>query len=200
VPKFYEWAPRAARYRDPATGRFVARETIRYGLDDVIRQSQNTITTASDDLRNGRIELADWVRVMQEEIKRTQLTGEALLRGGWAQLSPEDYARVADRVREQYEYLDGFMRDLRDGTIRTDGQFMNRARMYAAAARVGYHAGQQEQVLSVGYTEELNVLHPAEHCIECVECRNRGWVPIGTNPPVGTRKCLGNDVCTMRYR
>jgi hypothetical protein len=200
MAKFYQWAPQAARYRDPDTGRFVSRDAIRYGLDDLIVRSQQRITAASDDLRNGRIDLADWQLIMREEIKTTQLGAESLLRGGWDQMSQADYGRVGQRVREQYEYLADFTAKLRSGDMRTDGNFMNYARMYAAAARVGYHEGQTEQVLSVGYTEELNVLHPAEHCADCVEAKDRGWVPIGTNPPIGTRKCLGNDKCTMRYR
>lgn len=198
--KFWEWAPLAARYRDPETGRFVSRDTIRYGLDDLIRLSQNRISQASDQLRDGRIGVEEWQRIMRDEIKRTQLGAEALVRGGWGQMTPADYGRVGARVREQYGYLANFSQQLLDGAIRTDGGFMSRARLYAGASRVAYHESQMEQVLGIGYREELNVLHPAEHCIECVECRDRGWVTIGTNPPIGSRKCLGNDKCTMRYR
>jgi len=198
--RFWEWAPKARRYRDPATGRFVARDTIRRGLDDLIQDSQGRVSEASDLLRSGQIELAEWQMIMREEIKRTQLGAQALLRGGWKQMTEADYAVVAERIRAQYEFLHHFTVRLRDGTVRTDGNFMNRARLYPASARVGYHEDEQGLVLESGYTRELNVLHPAEHCFECVECANRGWVPIGANPPIGSRKCLGNDRCTMRFR
>lgn len=198
--KIWEWAPRARRYRDPITGRFVSRDTIRQGVDELITDSQKQVTQLSDDLRNGRIDLAEWQRGMQEEIKRTILGAQALLRGGWKQLTQADYAAIADRIRGQYEYLHDFTEKLRSGLMRTDGNFMNYARLYPAAARVGYHEDESILMRKVGYREELNVLHPAEHCSDCVYASNIGWVPIGTNPPIGARRCLGNDRCTMRYR
>jgi hypothetical protein len=198
--KFWDWAPKARRYRDPITGRFVSRDTIRRGVDDLIADSQKVITEASEALRSGTIDLAEWQLVMREEIKRTQLGAQALLRGGWKQLTKDDYSKIADRIREQYEYLHNFTTELREGRVRTDGTFMNRARLYPASARVGYHEDESELVRESGYREELNVLHPAEHCADCVYASGLGWVPIGTNPPIGRRKCLGNDRCTMRYR
>jgi hypothetical protein len=199
VATIYEWAPNAARYRDPATGRFVSRATIRRGVDDFILSSKRRISIASDELRTRVITLEEWQAVMREEIKMTQLMAEALLRGGWAQMTQADYGRVGQRIREQYEFLDDFTHRLAAG-MRMDGSFMNYARMYAAAARTGFEVGMQEQLTVVGYSEERNMLHPAEHCDECVELAARSWVPIGTNPPVGTRKCLANDVCTTEYR
>lgn len=196
----YEWSATAARYRDPRTGRFVTRSAIRRGLDDIIQRSQNRITAFSDELRDGVIDLAQWQTAMREEIKETQLAAEALLRGGWKQMTAADYGRAGQRIREQYEYLDGFTAGLRDGVVRTDGSFFVRARMYAAAARVGFHDAQGEQLEALGYTEEKNVLHPAEHCEECVDQTAAGWVPINTLVPIGSRQCLGNDRCSMNYR
>lgn len=198
--KIWEWAPRARRYRDPVTGRFVSRDEIRRGVDRLIADSQKVITTASDELRIGRMELADWQEIMRKEIKRTQLGAQALLRGGWNQLTDDDMAQITSRVRAQFEYLHDFTAQLRDGRQRTDGTFMNRARMYPASARIGYHEDESELMRAVGYRLEHNILHPAEHCGECLDCWARGWVPIGSNPPIGARRCFGNDRCTMRYR
>lgn len=198
--KIWEWAPKARRYRDPVTGRFVSRDTIRQGLDDLILRSQNRITAISDALRNGKIDLAEWQIGMREEIKRTQLGAQALLRGGWAQLTEADLASVSLRIQTQFEYLHDFTIKLRDGQMRTDGNFMNYARLYPASARVGYHEDESELMRESGYTEELNVLNPAEHCADCIRASSFGWVRIRTNIPIGSRKCLGNDRCTMRYR
>ncbi len=199
MANIWQWAPKAARYRDPDSGRFVSRATIRQGVDQLIVASQRRITIASEELRSRKITLDEWQQVMLYEIKITQLMSEALLRGGWDQMTQADYDSVGERVKEQYTYLDGFTQDLANG-LTTDGSFMSRARMYASAARVGFESGMAEQLLGVGYTEERNVLHPAEHCTDCVEATDRQWVPIGTNPPIGTRKCLGNDLCTTEYR
>jgi hypothetical protein len=137
---------------------------------------------------------------MRQEIKRTQLSTTSLLRGGWNQMTAADYGRVGSNVRVQYHYLDGFVGDLRSGRQRMDGSFFNRAKLYPANARVTFHEQQTAQLDALGYTEELNVLHPAEHCVECIDARARGWVPIGTNVPIGKRQCVGNDRCSMRYR
>lgn len=198
--KIWEWAPKARRYRDPATGRFVSRDTIRRGLDDLILRSQNRVTAISEALRSGKIDLAEWQFGMREEIKRTQLGAQALLRGGWAQLTDADIEAAGIRIKIQFEYLHDFTSKLRDGTMRTDGRFMNYARMYPSSARVGYHEDESDLMRQAGYRDELNVLHPAEHCADCVAASALGWVPIRTNVPIGGRKCLGNDRCTMRYR
>lgn len=196
----YDWAPLAARYRDPRTGRFVSREAIKRGVDQLILASQGRITTFSNELRSGTIDIAQWQEMMREEIKSTQLTTLALVKGGWKQLTQSDFGTVGNRIKEQYLYLEEFTQKLIVGSIRTDGQFMNYARMYAASARIGYHEEQQAMLEAAGYTSELNVLHPAEHCGQCVDCTSRGWVAIGTNPPIGSRTCLGNDRCSMSYK
>jgi hypothetical protein len=196
----YEWNGNAARYRDPATGRFISRDTVRQIVDQLIEKSRQRVQAASEQLRSGSLDLGEWDSVMRQEIKRTQLSTTSLLRGGWNQMTAADYGRVGSNVRVQYHYLDGFVGDLRSGRQRMDGSFFNRAKLYPANARVTFHEQQTAQLDALGYTEELNVLHPAEHCVECIDARARGWVPIGTNVPIGKRQCVGNDRCSMRYR
>lgn len=198
--KIYDWAPRARRYRDPNTGRFVSRHTVRRGVDELITDSQAKITDISEALRTGRMTLGDWQRGMQEEIRRTQLGAQALLRGGWAQLDTAAYNAIEARIREQYDFLHAFTEQLRNGEIITDGSFMTRARLYAGASRVGYHEDETELQREVGYREQLNVLSLSEHCVDCVYIARLGWVRIGSVPPIGGRKCLGNDKCHWIYR
>ena len=195
-----EWNGRAGRYRDPLTGRFISRDTVRSILDQAIAKSQLRMQTASDQLRRGELALDEWQLVMREEIKRTQLGAEMLVQGGRAQMTPADFGRVGQRIRTQYDYLRDLSQQLADGSIRTDGTFLNRAKMYAASARVGFHDSLGEQLTDLGYTEERSVLHPAEHCDLCVSEAARGFVPIGTLIPIGERTCLGNDRCSVAYR
>lgn len=198
--KVYQWDPSTARFRDPDTGRYIARAEVTGLVDTVILTSQRRITIASDLFRGGTTTLAEWQAEMRQEIKRVHLATEALVRGGWNQLGPSDYGRVGARVKEQYAYLSDFTTQLQAGTIRTDGTFMARARLYAASVRAALHESMTEVVMAAGYTEERNVLHPAEHCVECLDQSAAGYVPLGTLVPIGARQCLGNDKCTMRYR
>jgi hypothetical protein len=196
----YEWNARAARYRDPATGRFISRDRVRLEVDRIIEASQRRVLDATQSMRAGTIDVGEWDAVMRQEIKRTQLSTEALLRGGWQQMTPADFGRVGAAVRKQYKFLDNFIAEIRSGKQIADGTLFNRAKMYPASARVQFHENQTAMLDALGYTEERNVLHPAEHCVGCLDMSALGWVPIGTLVPIGERDCVGNDRCSVRYR
>jgi len=196
----YDWDPIVMRFRDPVTGRYVSRQTVRAEVDALIVASQNRIRDLSNEMRQGKITLAAWEEGMIEELKLAHLGSEALLRGGWKQMTQADFGRVGQRLRVQYEYLANFVQELLDGTAITDGLFMSRAGLYAGSARVGFHEGMGLALAQLGYREERNILHPAEHCWQCVEETDKGWVPINSLLPIGDRACLGNDKCDIRYR
>lgn len=195
-----EWNPKALRFRNPDTGRFITRDEVRRWLDKLIDASQRRVQDASLLVRDGKISVSAWEEIMRQEIKRTQLGAAALLNGGWKNLGPREYGRVGGLVREQFRFLDKLANDLRQKKIPTDGRFLNRAGQYPAAARSDFHDAQGERLESAGYTEERSVLAPAEHCGECVDQASLGWVPIGTCVPVGQRQCGNNCHCSMRYR
>lgn len=199
-PKPLKWIAGAARYRDPDTGRFIARSEVRRVLDKVITESQKRVRETTERMRDGSIDVGDWDAVMRQEIKRTHLAAESLVRGGWKQMSPRDFGRVGQRVRAQYRFLDRFVRQIESGAVRTDGTLFNRALMYPGSARVGFHDSQTPQLEALGYGFERNVLHPAEHCEGCLVESRRGWQPIGTLRPIGSRDCRGNDKCSIAYR
>jgi hypothetical protein len=199
VPAF-QWDPSTARFRDPATGRYISRTAVRQVLDGIIVKSQARITVASNALRSGAMSIEAWELAMGAEIKSTHLASLALSRGGWARLTPADFGRAGARIKVQYQYLANFTSELIGGVQITDGSFMSRARLYAASGRPAFHVEQQAQLQTLGYTEERNVLHPAEHCGVCVQQSAAGWVPIGSLIPIGQRQCLGNDHCSISYR
>jgi hypothetical protein len=195
----FEFVSSSGRYRDPLTGRFISRDTVRLLLDQAIAKSQLRLQTVSDEFRRGALSLDEWQLAMREEIKRTQIAAEMLVQGGRAQMTAADYGRVGQRVRVQYDYLRDFAQALSDGAIRTDGTFLNRAKMYASAARPAFHESLADQLSGLGYTHERNVLHPAEHCSGCLAQTERGEVPIFSLVPIGERDCGGNDKCSIAY-
>lgn len=197
--KPYGWDPVTIRYRDPVTGRYITRDAVRQVMDELITKSQQRITTASDALRSHQLSLLEWRDIMRTEIKNIHLASEALASGGWAQLDAGAFGRVGARVKTQYQYLENFMRQVLDGTQRTDGTFFNRARQYVASARPAFHESMLEGARAAGYRFERNILHPAEHCTECLDMSALGKVPLGTLIPIGSRICRGNDRCSIRY-
>jgi hypothetical protein len=195
----YGWNEKAQRFFDRQTGRYVSRDFVRAAFDDVIAAESRAAQVISDALRSGKVDLGEWQAEMRRIIKDGQLQAAALARGGWDQMRAADYGRVGAAVREQYAFLDRFTQEIRKG-LPLDGRFLMRAGMYAQAARPFFHEQQGAALEAAGYSEERNILHPAEHCQVCLDQSAAGYVPIGTLIPIGQRQCMGNDKCTMRYR
>ncbi len=87
----------------------------------------------------GDISIADWELSMRALVKEMHTSAAAIGKGGWDQMSFQEWGRLGTPVREQYKWLNKFAQDIADrvddislGTIRA------RARMYGRAA--GYVA------------------------------------------------------------
>lgn len=188
-----------ARYQSRATGRIVPRTTIIRELDREILREQARMQTLATRLRDGDLSLAMWEVEMRDALKRSHVASAALARGGWGQLSPADYGRVGRRLRSEYGYLHGLQREIARG-LPLDGRFLARIRMYAQGSRGTYDITERAVLEAAGYDQERSVLHPADHCEQCVDQAALGWVPIGTCIPIGQRTCLSNCKCTIQRR
>ncbi len=196
----FEWDTRSSQYRSRVSGRFVSRDVIRSALERALNRAKREIDLTSAHLQNGVISVDQWREQMATHIKSTHLYAAAIPRGGWAQLTSADFGRVGQLVRFQYERLNGFALELAAGR-RTDGSFRMRARMYAGASMQSYHVAERVEMREVqGMTEERNVRTGGDSCDGCVGESARGWVPIGKLRPIGTRTCLTNCRCHIRYR
>jgi hypothetical protein len=172
---------------------------VRQGLDRALDHRANDIRAASLRLRDGEISLVEWRRAMREATKDTHVYSAAAARGGFARMAPDDYGRVGALIKKQYGFLEKFLDEINNG-LALDGHFVARSALYVQAARSTYERTNRHEQEEGGMNEEKNVLHPAEHCGQCVRQTARGWVRIGALVPIGERTCLGNDRCTMRYR
>lgn len=197
----FTWDPTVQQYRGP-NGRFVSRAEIRAALDKALDQERIWTRVLAQDFRLGRITLMQWRQEMRDVIKNVHLFSAALARGGWAQLTQADYGRVGNVVRGEYGYLERFAVGLSNGSIPTDGTFVDRATMYAEAGRDTYHQVQRVAMSEAGWKFESNKLNPAEHCTgsgSCVEQTERGRVPIGKLIPIGRRRCLRKCRCDLEF-
>jgi hypothetical protein len=85
---------------------------------------------------------------MRRHVKNVNLNAIALERGGWANLTPSDFGRVGQIVREQYGYLRGFANDIASGKQRLDGTLGTRAKLYSQAGQdksIQEQGGQHER-------------------------------------------------------
>lgn len=194
----YTYDKAARRYRD-AHGRFVSGEEVRRALDESLRNASKRISSLSDQLRNDTISLIDWEFEMRQAIKEVHLYSRALGRGGWDQMTAADFGSVGAAVKAQYAYLNRFAAEISQG-YNFDGRFRRRSEMYAEAGRHTYYDALDLEMIAAGMTEERNILSSAEHCTECVDQTDLGWVLIGTLVPIGERTCLVACKCFKEYR
>ena len=195
----YSYDERAGRYRD-ARGRFTART--RVALDDALDSSATQARTLTESLQAGTLNLAEWEAGMMREIKMGTANAYALARGGWDQMRPADWLAVGRRCKEQYTFLRSFSADIRSGKQPLDGRVLLRAEQYAKSAREFYHQTLKRERQLRGYDERRNVLHPADHCPDCVTLASLGFVPLDDARyiEIGQRQCRHNDRCTEQFR
>ncbi len=177
----------------------------------------------ADDMSVGAIPLAEWQRATAEEVKRIYLTQAALAVGGFdnLQANPEFLNAATGAVEKppginfSISRLYDFAHDVHDAAPRNDttAAIVNRAGAYADASLSVYEEVRRESHKEVkdegrpAYLWERNILgegienhcHNAEHTEGCVELTAKGWVPIGSLPPIGTRTCANGCGCEISY-
>lgn len=195
------WDERAGRYASASTGRYIASRLVKDELEKVIIRSGENIAAASEALRAGSIGLAEWQTTMMREVKLAHVASAAAANGGWAQMSQSDWGYAGSLIKEQYKFLDNFATQIANGEQPLDGRFVRRADMYAKAGRATYEKARgRYQKNDNGMTEERRVLHAQESCNDCIKYADKGWVEIGTLPPIGASQCRVYCQCTFEYR
>lgn len=188
------------RYRDNASGRFVSQLRVRGDIDGYIDNSKTRIDALTNQLRNREIGLAEWQTSMRQEVKAMHLNTSMAAHGGRAQMTPADWGRSGQQIRQQYQYLDKFAADIASGKVGLDGRLNVRAGMYAEAARGTHEQEMRRMAAQSGMTQERRILHAKESCGDCIEYAGRGWQPIGSLPRIGDSQCRVNCRCTFEYR
>lgn len=195
------WNPGARRYVDPASGRFIAPSTVRAAVRAVIDGAGRDMRAHTQTLINGGA-VDDWRSAMAGSIRAVHTVAAVTARGGFAQMTPRDWGRVGAATRAQYAYLDNYAADLASGRIdiARGGALLTRSSMYADAATATFENAARDLADQAGDTQERNVLAGDNHCVECADLTDQGWVPIGTLPAPGLRLCRTNCNCYLETR
>jgi hypothetical protein len=195
----FRYDDRAGRFRDSSTGRFVSERQVRDAVDATVSLASEHMATLSSDFRAGTINAAQFLDGMLTEIKSVQIASALAAYGGRDQMTQSRWGYVGSVIREQYAYARQMVADVLDGKQRMNGRLDARARQYANSGRTTYENIRRREMALAGMAYELNVQHSDEGCEECVAASDRGWVPIGTLPPVGARICRGACLCTLAF-
>jgi hypothetical protein len=196
----YTFDPRIARYRGP-DGRFITERTMQGALVALSDASAERMAGLASRLQAGSLKLAEWQAGMMAEIKTTHLAAALAAKGGRQMMSPADFGAAGAQIKVQYQHLGRWAADIVSGKAALGDGLVSRARLYARASASTFDAMRIRDARNSGAEmEERNLSHSADPCGECPTLSRRGWVPLGTLPPVGTRQCVANCRCTIERR
>jgi hypothetical protein len=197
----YRWEPTAGvsgRYRDTSTGRYVQGATVRRELDRYL-DTADPAKALAEALRGRQVSLADWEVGMRRVVKNTHLNAIALERGGWANMTPADYGRAGQIIREQYGYLRGFAADIASGKQRLDGTLGVRAKLYSQAGRNSYYRSKAAN-MSDKVTHQMSVRSARDSCRQCLDLDRKVFrIDDASFPLPGRRVCNHNCQCHLAY-
>jgi hypothetical protein len=194
----YSWDSKSNRWRDIRTGRYVTSLLIRHAYESIIQTVEKEVVSMTNDLRTGRMSLADWQRKMAGELVPLHVASAMSASGAL----PFDTARIAElehMLQVQMQRMDLFATQVQTGAQRRDGTLVSRARMYVQAGRMTYETMIRNERMRAGDTLERCILHGSHHCQDCIDRADRGWVKIGTLPMIGAVACYTWDQCTFEY-
>jgi hypothetical protein len=198
MPEF-TYSPETLRYRNVATGRFVAESTVRAGVDAVADLTSEKMAALSGRLLSGGVTLAEWETQARQLIKDAHVATGIAAKGGKAMMAPADWLVIAREVKTEYRFLHGMAEDIASGKQPLDGRLTARSRQYGQAARGTHAAMTGRERRNSGFRFERNILS-AGACSGCQAESARGLVPIGTLIPVGSRlPCRANCRCRLAY-
>jgi hypothetical protein len=190
------------QYYSLTSGRFVSRETLAEGLQSMMDTSAVNMNALTQSLIDNQITLANWQTGMMTEIKNTNVASAALANGGWANMTQSDWGATGQLIREQYDYLRGYAKDIANGTQALDGRALVRSDLYADAANSTFWEMDKRSHLLDGYDIARRVLEVKDdgNCDGCIEAAAEGWLPIDEVLPIGDAECMTRCRCSIEYR
>ena len=196
-----EWSydRKVGRYRNEK-GQFLSKKAVGAIVDGRISKLEQQLKSFTDKLINGSITLGQWQGSVREAIKIAHIQVATIGYGGKAEMGSSEYGRIGQRLRSEYTYLQGFVRDLIDGRISAP-MAMARIGLYAQSVRGSYWQGTEMKEQQRGFSMMRRVLDDqAVHCQDCLRYAARGMVSIGSLPMPGVRcECGARCKCSVIY-
>jgi hypothetical protein len=196
-----EWSydRNSGRYRD-AKGRFLSKEAVGKIVDGRIGKLETQLKQFTRMLGDGSITLDQWQGSVRESLKAAHIQAATIGYGGRSGMGSAEYGRIGQRLRGEYAYLQGFVRDLIDGRISAP-MAVARIGLYAQSVRGSYWQGTEMKEQQRGFSLMRRILDDqAVHCQDCLSYSSKGVVPIGSLPLPGQRcECRSRCRCRVEY-
>ena len=106
--------------------------------DGMAGMFQYVFRDLANDLASGRITGGDWQVSMRDELRSLHaLELIAAAGGSRSDVSPDDWLRLGNVLKQQYGYLEDFAREIVDGNL-SAAQIGARAELYAGSGKQSY--------------------------------------------------------------
>lgn len=135
MPSPWRYDEKARRYRDPKTGRFVGRAKMLALRDTFVEAAKETVGQLA-----AKVAQPGWIESMREQLKQVYIDQYCLGRGGRNAMTPSDWGRVGNMLKEQYRYLNNFAGDIAAGKL-SEAQIAARAKLYMQSSSQAFEKG-----------------------------------------------------------
>lgn len=195
----WSYDQKSGRYRDER-GRFLSKASVAKLVDARIDRLDVNLRRYTRMLSNGSITLEQWQGSVREAIKSAHIQAAIIGYGGKEKMGSAEFGRIGQRLRLEYAYLQGFVRDLLDGRVSAP-MALARIGLYAQSVRGSYWQGSEMREQQRGFSLMRRKLDAqAQHCQDCMDYAARGIVPIGSLPLPGQRcACRARCRCSIEY-
>jgi hypothetical protein len=166
-----EWSydRRSGRYRDEK-GRFLSKASVGKLVDGRIDKLETQLKRFTRMLGDGSITLDQWQGSIREAIKAAHIQAATIGYGGRSEMGSAEYGRIGQRLRAEYTYLQGFVRDLLDGRISAP-MATARIGLYAQSVRGSYWQGTEMREQQRGFSLMRRILDA-----QAVHCPRLSWL------------------------
>lgn len=191
----------SGRYRG-SDGKFVSRATVLRLVDQESDRLATRMKAHARLLTDGRIDIPEFQKRAAEDLKLSAIRSTILGSGGRSLTSSAAYGSTGRLLREQYQFLSGFARDLADGKL-SKAQAIARAASYGPSTKTAFHAAEKIAKRRENFIEAIRDLDAAaKHCSSCLRYSTNGlWIPIEQVVMPGVNcECFHYCRCRVRFR
>lgn len=121
-------------------GNAVNQEQLRGAVDDYLAEQTQAADRLSNRLSSGGLELPSWQSRFRNLVMTTVGAAFIVGRGGRKAMDAVARSKLGDTVAGQFQWLDGFARDLSQGQLSPQG-LLARAQQYIASGRTAFERG-----------------------------------------------------------
>jgi hypothetical protein len=201
MPSF-SFNPGSQRYQwssGDKKGQFVSKADLDGLMDGYNDQQADAIQAITKRMLNKRIGVNNWILEMAGALKPAHINAYTIGIGGKEQLNSSEYGKIGAILKEEYQYLRQFGRDILDQKL-TRKQIEARANLYAESLYRSFEKGRESGHRANGYNWERRIRNAADSCDDCIGYAAQGWGTIGQFPTPGEQcQCKRNCRCTKEY-